>query len=363
MTLLAHDEADIVDAQIAFHLNAGVDFVIATDHRSTDGTREILESYARAGCLHLISEVGEDFHQAEWVTRMARLAATDFGADWVINTDADEFWWPREAPLKAILAEVPRRFGTVRGLLRNFVPTSGEDGGGPFFERLTVRVAPRELVPTSPFRVQEKVVHRAHPEVSVPLGNHDAFADGLVDLRGWYPIEILHFPIRSLEQCIRKQGAHVDRAIRQPELGHMAGLHEAHTALRAGAVREYYESLAVDESRLREGLADGSLTVDTRLRDVLRGLESTERHTSDDRAFLLHPLQARPLRFETPTLEEDGRFAGEITVGAEWESTAKIQAKVDQLRERVHAVEDGVWARTRRRAQRRVFSLADAGAG
>ncbi len=33
MTLLVRDEADIVDAQIAFHLNAGVDFVIATDNR------------------------------------------------------------------------------------------------------------------------------------------------------------------------------------------------------------------------------------------------------------------------------------------------------------------------------------------
>ena len=34
MTLLVRDEADIVDAQIAFHLHAGVDFVIATDNRS-----------------------------------------------------------------------------------------------------------------------------------------------------------------------------------------------------------------------------------------------------------------------------------------------------------------------------------------
>ena len=34
MTLLVRDEADIVDAQIAYHLNAGVDFVVATDNRS-----------------------------------------------------------------------------------------------------------------------------------------------------------------------------------------------------------------------------------------------------------------------------------------------------------------------------------------
>ena len=49
MTLLVRDEADIVDAQIAFHLDAGVDFVVATDNRSEDGTTEILERYAREG--------------------------------------------------------------------------------------------------------------------------------------------------------------------------------------------------------------------------------------------------------------------------------------------------------------------------
>ena len=56
MTLLVRDEADIVDAQIAFHLHAGVDFVVATDNRSQDGTTEILERYERAGVLHLLRE-------------------------------------------------------------------------------------------------------------------------------------------------------------------------------------------------------------------------------------------------------------------------------------------------------------------
>src|SRR3990170_8867876 len=103
MTLLARDEADVLDAQLTFHLNAGVDFVVATDNRSVDGTTEILESYEREGLVHLIREPADDRRHGEWFTRMAQLAATEFAADWVINSDADEFWWPRGGSLKDVL--------------------------------------------------------------------------------------------------------------------------------------------------------------------------------------------------------------------------------------------------------------------
>ena len=124
MTLLARDEADVVESWLAFHLNAGADFVIATDNNSVDGTTEVLERYARDGHVHLIREPGDDLRQDEWVTRMARLAATDFGADWVINSDADEFWWPRGASLSRVLGAIPPRYGTVGAFLRTFAPAS-----------------------------------------------------------------------------------------------------------------------------------------------------------------------------------------------------------------------------------------------
>ena len=121
MTLMVRDEADIIERQLDFHLAAGVDFFVVTDHESADGTSEILERYARRGLLHRVPVVSPAKRQAEWVTGMARMAAADFGADWVINSDADEFWWPWGGDLKEVLARVPERYGIMQTFVRAFL--------------------------------------------------------------------------------------------------------------------------------------------------------------------------------------------------------------------------------------------------
>ena len=218
MTLLARDEADIVAPWLDFHLNAGADFVVATDNRSQDGTTEVLERYAREGHVHLIRELGEDLRQDEWVTRMARLAAKQHGADWVINSDADEFWWPRGPSLRDVLAAIPERYGTVGAFLRVFVP---RPGAGPFAERMTVRFSALAPIndPASLYKPIRKVIHRGHPEIRLTRGNHALVGSPFAPLRGWFPVEVFHFPLRTAEQTAHKaylQGTafqqHIDRA-------------------------------------------------------------------------------------------------------------------------------------------------------
>lgn len=85
MTLLVRDEEDIVGSNIDFHLAQGVDFIIATDNLSGDGTPEILRRYERQGLLHYIHQPEDNFAQHRWVTHMAQMACTDFAADWVIT--------------------------------------------------------------------------------------------------------------------------------------------------------------------------------------------------------------------------------------------------------------------------------------
>jgi glycosyltransferase involved in cell wall biosynthesis len=167
MTLLVRDEADVIGSLLPFHFANGVDFVIATDNGSTDGTTGILEAHERDGRLFLIREAG-DLSQEEQVTRMARMAAADFSADWVINSDADEFWFPAEGTLKDLLSAMPRRIGRVRANWWHFPPRPGD---GSFADRMTARLC----VPQPPrFHHQVKLVHRADPTVVVAGGNHDA---------------------------------------------------------------------------------------------------------------------------------------------------------------------------------------------
>jgi hypothetical protein len=324
MTLLVRDEADIVDGQIAFHLNAGVDFVVATDNASRDGTTEILESYARAGHLHLIREPGENMQQGDWVTRMARLAATEFGADWVLNSDGDEFWCSHGAPMKTILAEVPPRFSTVRALMRNFVPRPGATGF--FAERMNVRLVPGEATAprfrVHPFHAQDKVLHRAHPAVTVSEGNHDARWESSVDLRGSWSFEVLHFPMRSAAQCITKW--------RNYERHGYSG----YDVLTDHDAEEYYESLVVDDAALAQGLASGVFAVDNRLRDALR----TIRGGSDT---FVSPDGSDPLYLPPLTMTEAAALAADAAAGSERDAFVKAERRVRELETRLAALERG----------------------
>ena len=318
MTLLARDEADIVEAQIDFHLNAGVDFVIATDNRSQDGTTEILETYRREGCLHLITEPGHGLRQREWVTRMARLAASEFAADWVVNSDADEFWWPSGGSLRELLEDVPGRYGIVGAIVRQFLARPA--GEPSFAERMTVRLAQLAPIndPASPFKPKSKIVHRADPRAVVVDGNHALLETSLQAVPGWCPIEMFHFGTRSLDQFERKvitMKCEFGDNVR----GHYA---RAFDAYEAGELRSFYEAMVVDDDDLSRGISEGTLAVDTRLRDALRA--------GGGRSSNAQPL---------PTASAyDASRALEVSVLAEAD-VVRLQRSLDDVERRVQRLE------------------------
>jgi Glycosyl transferase family 2 len=341
MTLLARDEADVVDAQIAFHLNAGVDFVIATDNLSQDGTTGILESYAREGHLFLIREENEYLQQAQWITHMGRIAATDFGADWVIHSDADEFWWPRGESLKDVLASVPERYGIVRALLRQFVPRP--DDGSFFAERMVVRLSASAPIndPTSLFRPNLKVIHRADPNVEVSIGAQRLIGSSFVPLRGWYPVEFFHFPIRSFAQCERKYSHHQVAAGQTPSPYY----DRIRTLREQGRFHEFYDNLVVGDEALDRGLRDGSLVIDDRLRDALRALRIPRR--DDGREFASPADRQQQLMFARPSVVDEAAYAVDVAALGEAD-VIRLQRRLDELEQRLATVERNPAMRTYR---------------
>ena len=123
--------------------------------------------------------------------------------------------------------------------------------------------------PASLFKPIRKVIHRGHPEITLTRGNHAVVDSPFDPLRGWFPVEVLHFPLRSVAQCEHKarlQGnawKHIDRT---PTAYHA----QMFEALAAGTIAEYYEAQVVTDGEVDEGVASGRLVVDTRLRDALR---------------------------------------------------------------------------------------------
>jgi hypothetical protein len=189
MTLVTRDAAAGLAEQLRFHLNAGVDFVIATDDGSNDDTVEVLESFAREGHLQLILEQGP-VREVEQRTAMARLAATEHGADWVIDSGQDEFWWPRAESLKDAVVAIPPRYTVVQALVRRFLPAEGD---GLRVVRPTFADPPgRRLEPSEWLRP----VYRAGPALElVPRGVLPE--PWRVPLRAWYPIEVFDFSLRE----------------------------------------------------------------------------------------------------------------------------------------------------------------------
>lgn len=271
MTLLVRDEQDIIRANIEYHLDQGVDYIIATDNRSVDATAGILKEFEAKGLLRYIFEGSDDYSQHAWVTRMARMARTEYGADWVINNDADEFWWPLQGDLKETFEQLPSSIDLVRASRHNFVMV--EESDRPFWSRMIYR----ERASLNPLGrpLPPKVAHRGCENVIVSQGNHEV--QGLDDAQSTDGlIEILHYPIRSyrqIENKIAKGGAAYQRNKDLP-----ASIGETWRKLfedlqRDASLGGYYDDNFYGEQRLAQGLASGEILLDERLAGYFSGRE------------------------------------------------------------------------------------------
>lgn len=340
MTLLVRNEEDIIDANLRYHLNQGVDFVIATDHGSTDGTPQILEAYARAGHLRLMHAAHERLETTQWdvATRMGRLAASEYEADWVINNDADEFWWPVTGTLKDAFAGIPERFGTLAAPRYDFVARP-EDG-----RSVVDRMVVREVSPV----VGYKVANRAFRNIIVSAGSGGVSREsrrarvrkdrpimrvgfeGMVDRKDTslamaprWPVRILHLPISRFSQYESK----VKLLIAQERRPLNRQAEKLERVYESGGLRDFYDTqVVVNDAALEASLAKGRLVVDRRLSQFL----------SSSRDPLTEPLEGLEVeeRSDTEVEAELAEVTEDMMISLEMQARQRI-AKADRLRNRV----------------------------
>jgi len=338
MTLFVRNEEDIIESNLVYHLERGVDFIVATDNRSEDGTTSILERYAREGHVRLLREDTDSYSQPRAMERMAHIAADEYEADWVINNDADEFWWPREGSLKELLSTVPDCYGALTASRVNFVARPQD--GTAFSDRM-IFAKVREvsgMEPKASFKypfdryahyVMPKVAHRGRREVGIVDASHGVIGEGLASVPGWFPVDILHFPLRSyahFEAKVRNGGRALER---HPDRSFNPHLRELYDLYQRGALPEYWEDKVFDDDAVATGIADVRLTVDRRLERWFRERRGSDGPSSEEAL----PEWPEPSRREASMLRA-------ITVGEWHESRArKLERQLAKRAEQMERLE------------------------
>lgn len=261
MTLLIRDEEDILDANLRYHFENGVDHVIVTDNLSVDHSVEILKPYLDQGLVTYVYEPDNTYAQSKWVSRMAAMAH-EAGANWVMHCDADEFWVaPAEKSLKHWFS---------RQLWPNivFAPRHDfvciEDDGNPFWQRMIYRKA-RSTNPLGQ-PLPPKVAHRTAPNLEVAQGNHSVKGFRW-PRRKESDLEILHFPLRSREQYIRKIENGGKAYANNTELDQSVGFtwRKQYTELQETGTLAFVEENIVSPEALAVQMTEGIVIQDKRL--------------------------------------------------------------------------------------------------
>jgi hypothetical protein len=178
------------------------------------------------------------------------------------------------------------------------------------------------------YHAHQKVAHRAHTAVEVEQGNHDAIGPRLEPVRGWHPIEILHFSLRSVEQLAWKGQGGWRHWSAEEQTEHQIRLDRASND---GRLDEFFAEHVVSDADLERGLAAGTLAIDTRLRDALRTI-------GDGAGGFRSPGQVEALDFSVPGIEASAAFAAEASVLAAIDAIPRAEARVAALESRIAAL-------------------------
>lgn len=282
MTLLVKDEEDIIETNIRFHKAMGVDGFIVTSHNSTDKTNEILEKLKQEGIvLDIIYETNPAYDQENFVHRMIKLAKRKYKADWIINADADEFYYSRDLNLKKSILKYKKTNVNVLWVYSNFLfPDDREDFFNcpyfikkPFLEYEAEMLGIKDKEEYKKYTGSKgcvKVIHKTKGYKKICIGNHY--------VRMWRKVSVeipditlYHYTIKNYNEQVKKLKRYIEsiKGIKKGCGIHMIKMIEKY---ENGTLREDFDN-TYSETIRNFLIEQGVISIDKSVSNFLRKIK------------------------------------------------------------------------------------------
>jgi hypothetical protein len=277
---MPYDQGDILQDFLDWHLDQGVDLILAVDCGSTDGSRELLDQYAKSHSVEWFPLPDKDLRKYALGDEIAAMARDKHGADWIIHCDVDEFLCTTGADLRTILAEAEQNDVTMLTVPRRTMTGAPMEAGQRATEALTLRID-RTVEPTPEEQITWKL---PAPFVFLEVGGHLAVrASALAEFgmgahvatTTWGKHEtsdqlyILHYAIRGFESLRAKVDNTAAWLNDNPHLPLGWGWHWRRWIRlnEEGRLREDYDQQFVTAERAQALVQDGTCVVETTIAD------------------------------------------------------------------------------------------------
>jgi ribosome biogenesis protein Nip4 len=279
MTLVIRNEETMLEKNIRFHHAMGVDGFIVTNHNSTDKTAEILEKLKNEGLvLEILYKDIPNYQQALWVNQMIKLAKHKYHANWVINADADEFYYSKDLDLKtsiykysknginALFVDSNMSFPqNIENIFENkyWCTKSFQE-----FEKETFKITDDKKFANFIYKpICPKIIHATKRFISISMGNHKVKMWNLKQVP-CSEIILYHYNIGTYKNFEAKVLRWLDSA-KTMKSGNGEHVKEMVELYKAGRLKERFDDFYGNETR--EFLTDlGMVTIDKSVYNFLK---------------------------------------------------------------------------------------------